>query len=125
MKFQLVVVFTKYVFLSFSRPPSGFDKKNLEWLEQLFRQTVGNEKEIRRDDFNKILITKNVSFKHYFMLKYILVILYFILKDAFDYNGEVGLETIAHAVLPCKPNFVPSTSPTAFVQCQGQSCLLV
>lgn len=32
------------------------------WLEQLFRQTVGDEMEIKRDDFNKILITKNVSF---------------------------------------------------------------
>lgn len=40
---------------------SGFDSENLMWLEQLFRQTVGDEKEIKRDDFNKILITKNVS----------------------------------------------------------------
>jgi hypothetical protein len=40
---------------------SGFDSENLMWLEQLFRQTVGNEMEIKRDDFNKILITKNVS----------------------------------------------------------------
>ncbi|KAL1130042.1 hypothetical protein AAG570_012985 [Ranatra chinensis] len=45
-----------------SRKRSGFDKSNLEWLEQLFRQTVGNEKEIRRDDFKKILITKNPFF---------------------------------------------------------------
>jgi len=43
------------------RPPSGIDKSNLEWLEQLFRQTVGNEREIRRDDFKKIVISKNVS----------------------------------------------------------------
>lgn len=40
---------------------SGFDSENLMWLEQLFRQTVGDEMEIKRDDFNKILITKNVS----------------------------------------------------------------
>ncbi|XP_066906847.1 NADPH oxidase 5 [Halyomorpha halys] len=45
-----------------TRKRSGFDKGNLEWLEQLFRQTVGNEKEIRRDDFKKILITKNPFF---------------------------------------------------------------
>uniref|UniRef100_A0A0A9XY48 NADPH oxidase 5 n=2 Tax=Lygus hesperus TaxID=30085 RepID=A0A0A9XY48_LYGHE len=45
-----------------SRRRTGFDKGNLEWLEQLFRQTVGNEKEIRRDDFKKILITKNPFF---------------------------------------------------------------
>ena len=44
-----------------SRIRTGFDEDSLEWLEQLFRQTVGNEKEIRRDDFKKILITKNVS----------------------------------------------------------------
>uniref|UniRef100_A0A1B6DLA4 NAD(P)H oxidase (H(2)O(2)-forming) n=1 Tax=Clastoptera arizonana TaxID=38151 RepID=A0A1B6DLA4_9HEMI len=44
------------------RPRSGFDKKNLEWLEQLFRQTVGNEKEIKKEDFKKICITKNPFF---------------------------------------------------------------
>jgi len=43
------------------RVKSGFDSENLMWLEQLFRQTVGDEMEIKRDDFNKILITKNVS----------------------------------------------------------------
>ncbi|XP_050535187.1 NADPH oxidase 5 isoform X2 [Daktulosphaira vitifoliae] len=45
-----------------SRVRSGFDSENLKWLEQLFRQTVGNEMEIKRDDFNKILITKNPFF---------------------------------------------------------------
>ncbi|VVC39275.1 Hypothetical protein CINCED_3A001760 [Cinara cedri] len=45
-----------------SRVKSGFDSENLMWLEQLFRQTVGNELEIKRDDFNKILITKNPFF---------------------------------------------------------------
>lgn len=44
------------------RVKSGFDSENLMWLEQLFRQTVGDEMEIKRDDFNKILITKNVSY---------------------------------------------------------------
>ncbi|GFG34772.1 hypothetical protein Cfor_05500, partial [Coptotermes formosanus] len=48
--------------LSSARPPSGIDKSNLEWLEQLFRQTVGNEREIRRDDFKKIVISKNPFF---------------------------------------------------------------
>jgi hypothetical protein len=43
------------------RPRCGIDEGNLEWLEQLFRQTVGNEKEIRRDDFKKIVMSKNVS----------------------------------------------------------------
>ncbi|XP_026813046.1 NADPH oxidase 5 [Rhopalosiphum maidis] len=45
-----------------SRVKSGFDSENLMWLEQLFRQTVGDEMEIKRDDFNKILITKNPFF---------------------------------------------------------------
>ncbi|KAG8288595.1 NADPH oxidase 5 [Homalodisca vitripennis] len=45
-----------------TRPRTGFDKGNLEWLEQLFRQTVGNEKEIQKEDFKKILITKNPFF---------------------------------------------------------------
>ncbi|PSN47090.1 hypothetical protein C0J52_23521 [Blattella germanica] len=48
--------------LSNARPRCGIDKGNLEWLEQLFRQTVGNEKEIRRDDFKKIVISKNPFF---------------------------------------------------------------
>ncbi|XP_023719097.1 NADPH oxidase 5 isoform X2 [Cryptotermes secundus] len=48
--------------LSNARPRSGIDKSNLEWLEQLFRQTVGNEREIRRDDFKKIVISKNPFF---------------------------------------------------------------
>ncbi|XP_017779285.1 PREDICTED: NADPH oxidase 5 [Nicrophorus vespilloides] len=45
-----------------TRPRTGFDKGSLEWLEQLFRQTVGNEKEIRREDFKKIVISKNPFF---------------------------------------------------------------
>ncbi|XP_066245724.1 NADPH oxidase 5 isoform X1 [Euwallacea similis] len=45
-----------------SRPRTGIDQANLSRLEQLFRQTVGNEKEIRRDDFQKIVISKNPFF---------------------------------------------------------------
>lgn len=52
----------------FFRVKSGFDRENLMWLEQLFRQTVGNEMEIKRDDFNKILITKNVSCINHFII---------------------------------------------------------
>lgn len=44
------------------RPRVGFDKNSLERLEQLFRKTVGNEKEIQREDFKKIITSKNVSF---------------------------------------------------------------
>ncbi|XP_045461304.1 NADPH oxidase 5 isoform X2 [Harmonia axyridis] len=45
-----------------NRPRSGFDPGSLERLEQLFRQTVGNEKEIKMDDFKKIVISKNPFF---------------------------------------------------------------
>lgn len=45
-----------------TRPRTGFDKGSLQWLETLFRQTVGNEKEIRREDFKKIVISKNPFF---------------------------------------------------------------
>lgn len=45
------------------RTRSGLDKESLEWLEKIFRETVGDEKEIRREDFNKILLSKNVSIR--------------------------------------------------------------
>lgn len=55
----------KYFVIILFRVKSGFDSENLKWLEQLFRQTVGDEMEIKRDDFNKILITKNVRYLFY------------------------------------------------------------
>ncbi|XP_037046426.1 NADPH oxidase 5 isoform X2 [Bradysia coprophila] len=48
--------------LTNARPRTGFDKSSLERLEQLFRKTVGNEKEIRREDFKKIVTSKNPFF---------------------------------------------------------------
>ncbi|KAJ8928441.1 hypothetical protein NQ314_019030, partial [Rhamnusium bicolor] len=45
-----------------SIPRTGFDKSSLDRLEQLFRQTVGNEKEIKREDFKNIVISKNPFF---------------------------------------------------------------
>ncbi|XP_049831292.1 NADPH oxidase 5 [Schistocerca gregaria] len=45
-----------------ARRPSGFEQGNLEWLEKLFRQTVGDGAEIRRDDFRKIVVSKNPFF---------------------------------------------------------------
>lgn len=36
------------------------ENSNLEWLERVFKQTVGNEKEIRREEFKKIVISRNV-----------------------------------------------------------------
>ncbi|XP_065338491.1 NADPH oxidase 5 isoform X1 [Cloeon dipterum] len=48
--------------ISSPRPLAGFDAASLEWLEQLFRQTVGDQNEIRRDDFKKIVISKNPFF---------------------------------------------------------------
>ncbi|KAI9577415.1 hypothetical protein GQX74_013658 [Glossina fuscipes] len=48
--------------LTNSRPRTGFDKSSLARLEQLFRNTVGNEKEIRREEFQKIVTSKNPFF---------------------------------------------------------------
>ncbi|GAB0100610.1 uncharacterized protein DMENIID0001_166720 [Sergentomyia squamirostris] len=48
--------------LTNSRPRTGFDKSSLDRLEHLFRKTVGNEKEIRREDFKKIVTSKNPFF---------------------------------------------------------------
>ena len=48
--------------ISDARPRAGFDKRSLEWLEKIFKQTVGNEKEIRREEFNKIVTSKNPFF---------------------------------------------------------------
>ncbi|KAK0086854.1 hypothetical protein PV325_002416 [Microctonus aethiopoides] len=44
------------------RSPAGFDKSNLEWLERIFKETVGNEREIRREEFRKIVMSKNPFF---------------------------------------------------------------
>jgi len=46
------------------RPPAGFDEGNLERLEMIFKQTVGNEREIRREEFKKIVTSKNVGRRH-------------------------------------------------------------
>ncbi|CAH1983350.1 unnamed protein product [Acanthoscelides obtectus] len=43
-------------------PRTGFDKGSIDRLEQLFRQTVGNGKEIKRQDFKKIVTSKNPFF---------------------------------------------------------------
>uniref|UniRef100_A0A1B0CH89 EF-hand domain-containing protein n=2 Tax=Lutzomyia longipalpis TaxID=7200 RepID=A0A1B0CH89_LUTLO len=48
--------------LTNARPKTGFDKSSLDRLEHLFRKTVGNEKEIRREDFKKIVTSKNPFF---------------------------------------------------------------
>jgi hypothetical protein len=48
--------------LTSTRPKTGFDKSSLEKLEQLFKKTVGEGQEIKRDDFKKIVISKNVRF---------------------------------------------------------------
>lgn len=53
----------KHVLFSY-RPRTGFDKSSLERLEQLFIKTVGNEKEIRREEFKKIVTSKNVRSYH-------------------------------------------------------------
>ncbi|KAL4709502.1 hypothetical protein ACJJTC_007233 [Scirpophaga incertulas] len=48
--------------VSSSRPRVGFDKHSVDQLEQLFRQTVGDQREITREQFRKILVSKNPFF---------------------------------------------------------------
>ncbi|XP_012271496.1 NADPH oxidase 5 [Orussus abietinus] len=48
--------------ISDPRPRPGFDRKHLEWLERIFKQTVGNDKEIKREEFTKIVMSKNPFF---------------------------------------------------------------
>lgn len=50
--------------LTNNRAKTGFDKTSLEKLEQLFRKTVGEGKEIKQDDFKKIVTSKNVRKKY-------------------------------------------------------------
>ncbi|XP_056645958.1 NADPH oxidase 5 isoform X1 [Diorhabda sublineata] len=45
-----------------SRPRTGFDKSSIDRLEQLFRQTVGQGKEIKKEDFKNIVVSKNPFF---------------------------------------------------------------
>ncbi|KAI8423439.1 hypothetical protein MSG28_012572 [Choristoneura fumiferana] len=47
---------------SSTRPRVGFDRHSVDQLEQLFRQTVGDQKEITREQFEKILVSKNPFF---------------------------------------------------------------
>ncbi|CAK1547572.1 unnamed protein product [Leptosia nina] len=48
--------------VSTSRPRAGIDKPSVDRLEQLFRDTVGNQREITRENFQKILVSKNPFF---------------------------------------------------------------
>lgn len=64
--FDQVPLYASYasvLFFNRHRARTGFDKSSLERLEQLFRKTVGNEKEIKREDFKKIVTSKNVMFE--------------------------------------------------------------
>ncbi|CAG9862830.1 unnamed protein product [Phyllotreta striolata] len=45
-----------------TRPRTGFDQGSVNRLEQLFRQTVGDGKEIKKEDFKNIVMSKNLFF---------------------------------------------------------------
>lgn len=62
------IIYLLFVSFRLFRPRTGFDKSSLERLEQLFRKTVGNEREIRREDFKKIVTSKNVRITFYLLL---------------------------------------------------------
>ena len=48
------------IFFSFS-PRTEMTEENLKWLENVFRRTVGDNGEIRLQDFKNIVHSKNVS----------------------------------------------------------------
>ncbi|RVE44379.1 hypothetical protein evm_010969 [Chilo suppressalis] len=48
--------------VSSSRPRAGFDQRNVDHLEQLFKQVVGDQKEITREQFKTIHVSKNTFF---------------------------------------------------------------
>ena len=48
-------------FSYFSSPRTEMTAENLRWLENVFRQTVGENGEIRLQDFKNIVHSKNVS----------------------------------------------------------------
>ena len=47
--------------LFFFRPRSELTEENLKWLENVFRRTVGENGEIRLQDFKNIVHSKNVN----------------------------------------------------------------
>lgn len=46
-----------------SSPRTEMTEENLKWLENVFRRTVGENGEIRLQDFKNIVHSKNVSLK--------------------------------------------------------------
>ncbi|XP_064074714.1 NADPH oxidase 5 isoform X2 [Vanessa tameamea] len=48
--------------VSSSSPRVGIDKASVDRLEQLFKQTAGDQKEITREQFQKIVVSKNPFF---------------------------------------------------------------
>lgn len=53
------------IFFSFS-PRTEMTEENLKWLENVFRRTVGDNGEIRLQDFKNIVHSKNVSIPIFF-----------------------------------------------------------
>ncbi|XP_049880958.1 NADPH oxidase 5 [Pectinophora gossypiella] len=45
-----------------SRSRAGFDRHSVDWLEELFRNTVGDQQEITREQFQRIVVSKNPFF---------------------------------------------------------------
>ena len=60
---SLIKIAEKYkTFLNFLfSPRTEMTEENLKWLENVFRRTVGENGEIRLQDFKNIVHSKNVS----------------------------------------------------------------
>ena len=52
-------------------------EENLKWLENVFRRTVGDNGEIRLQDFKNIVHSKNVSTYYIYHLKLFRVKIYY------------------------------------------------
>ena len=51
----------KIFYFYFFSPRTEMTEENLKWLENVFRRTVGDNGEIRLQDFKNIVHSKNVS----------------------------------------------------------------
>lgn len=57
----------------FFSPRTEMTEENLKWLENVFRRTVGENGEIRLQDFKNIVHSKNVSWLGYFSISFLLL----------------------------------------------------
>ena len=66
-------------------------EENLKWLENVFRRTVGENGEIRLQDFKNIVHSKNVSISYQTTEYYMQILnMYFLVKTFIAESEEIG-----------------------------------